>query len=66
MPSGERPVSNSSVVVVPPRRTVTSAANPCSATRPTAVRPPSNSGAAVVATLMGTRRVRSSPASSAS
>jgi hypothetical protein len=53
-------VSNSSDVVVSPRRTVTSAANPCSATRPTRVRPSSNCGAATSATLNGIRRTRSS------
>ena len=46
MPSGETPVSNSSVCERSPRRTVTSAENPCSASRPGDVAPPSNSGAA--------------------
>src|SRR4051794_11553825 len=37
---GDNPVSKSNVVVDVPRRTVTSAAKPCSATSPTAVAPP--------------------------
>jgi hypothetical protein len=66
MPSGEMPVSNSSDVVVSPRRTVISAPNPCSATSPTRVRPPSNCGAATAPTLNGIRRVFSSLARSPS
>src|SRR3954454_23164897 len=55
MPSGEMPVSNNSVVVVDPRRTVTSAENPCSARRPVVVRPLSNWGAATIPLVSGAR-----------
>ena len=49
MPYGDTPVSNSSVCVRSPRRVVTSAENPCSATSPRTVSPCTNCGA-------GTRR----------
>ena len=43
----------SGYVVVAPRRTLTSVANPCSATRPTDVRPVSNCGATAVPMVNG-------------
>ncbi len=46
-------VSKRSDVVVAPRRTLTSVANPCSATRPTNVRPVSNCGATAVPMVNG-------------
>jgi len=48
-------VSNSTDVVVPPRRTVTSAEKPCSAISPVLVRPVSNWGAAAVPDAIGAR-----------
>ena len=44
-PFGDTPVSNSRVWISSPRRVVTSAAKPCSATRPGTVTPCSNCGA---------------------
>ena len=63
---GDSPVSNSSVVVVAPRRTLTRAENPCSAISPTAVDPVSNWGARARPAVKGARVVRSSPVSRAS
>ena len=48
---GDTPVSNSTVCVVSPRRVVTSAEKPCSATSPGCVRPSSNCGASTVGIL---------------
>jgi len=64
--SGDSPVSNSTDVVVPPRRTVTSAEKPCSAISPVLVRPVSNWGAAAVPDAIGARVMVSSPVSRAS
>src|SRR3954447_23127386 len=66
IPSGETPVSNSSVVVVVPRRTVTSAEKPCSARRPAVVRPSSNCGAETRPLDNGARDTPSPPVSSPS
>ena len=54
--SGDSPVSNSRVVVLAPRRTLTSAEKPCSAIIPTVVDPVSNCGAGVRPTLNGCPR----------
>ena len=64
--SGDSPVSNSTDVVVSPRRTVTSAEKPCSATRPTLVNPGSNWGAWAVPAANGARVMVSSLVSRAS
>ena len=58
--SGDSPVSNSRVVVLVPRRTLTSAEKPCSAIIPTVVDPVSNCGACVRPAVRGARVVRSS------
>ena len=63
---GDSPVSNSSVVVVAPRRALTRAEKPCSAISPTVVEPVSNWGAGARPAVKGARVVRSSPVSRAS
>ncbi|HEY1666810.1 MAG TPA: hypothetical protein VGG54_14065 [Trebonia sp.] len=53
--SGEAPVSNSTVLLVFPLRTVTRAEKPCSARRPATVSPSANCGAATRPAPIGTR-----------
>ena len=57
MPSGDTPVSKSTVWVASPRRTVTSAENPCSATSPGFVSPPTITDEFVGGVLTRPRRV---------
>ena len=66
MPSGDTPVSNSSVERVLPSRTVTSAEKPCSARSPASVRPPVNCGAVTIPVPNGGRMMSPSETSRAS
>lgn len=64
--SGDAPVSNSSVLLVLPLRTVTKAEKPCSARRPAKVSPPANCGAVTRPAPIDVRVIPSAEASRAS
>ena len=64
--SGEAPVSNSSVLLVLPRRTVTRAEKPCSARRPAPAAPSANWRAATCPMPIGARVTPAAGASRAS